>query len=82
MKKKHNTQVIREGNDITLVGWGAQLSIMEQACVEAEKVSDTVVTKLLSNTLRICIIDFPKLGTLSSDNFGFLNILQHGILRN
>lgn len=32
-------QVIREGSDITLVGWGAQLSIMEQACVEAEKVS-------------------------------------------
>jgi len=33
------TQVIREGSDITLVGWGAQLSIMEQACVDAEKVS-------------------------------------------
>ncbi|EXB94816.1 2-oxoisovalerate dehydrogenase subunit beta [Morus notabilis] len=30
-------EVIREGNDITLVGWGAQLSIMEQACIEAEK---------------------------------------------
>ncbi|KVI08370.1 Transketolase, C-terminal [Cynara cardunculus var. scolymus] len=25
-------EVIREGSDITLVGWGAQLSIMEQAC--------------------------------------------------
>jgi pyruvate/2-oxoglutarate/acetoin dehydrogenase E1 component len=33
------TQVIREGSDITLVGWGAQLSIMEQACLDAEKVS-------------------------------------------
>lgn len=32
-------QVIREGTDITLVGWGAQLSIMEQACVEAAKVN-------------------------------------------
>lgn len=32
-------QVIREGSNITLVGWGAQLSIMEQACIEAEKVS-------------------------------------------
>lgn len=31
-------QVIREGNDITLVGWGAQLTIMEQACLDAEKV--------------------------------------------
>ncbi|KAF5930100.1 hypothetical protein HYC85_030973 [Camellia sinensis] len=30
-------EVIREGSDITLVGWGAQLSVMEQACVEAEK---------------------------------------------
>ncbi|TXG73017.1 hypothetical protein EZV62_001596 [Acer yangbiense] len=30
-------QVIREGSDITLVGWGAQLSIMEQACIDAEK---------------------------------------------
>lgn len=32
-------QVLREGTDITLVGWGAQLSIMEQACVEAAKVN-------------------------------------------
>lgn len=30
--------MIREGNDITLVGWGAQLSVLEQACVDAEKV--------------------------------------------
>lgn len=30
--------MICEGSDITLVGWGAQLSIMEQACLEAEKV--------------------------------------------
>ncbi|KAG5517775.1 hypothetical protein RHGRI_038224 [Rhododendron griersonianum] len=30
-------EVIREGSDISLVGWGAQLSVMEQACVEAEK---------------------------------------------
>uniref|UniRef100_A0A0A0M2B6 3-methyl-2-oxobutanoate dehydrogenase (2-methylpropanoyl-transferring) n=1 Tax=Cucumis sativus TaxID=3659 RepID=A0A0A0M2B6_CUCSA len=29
--------VIREGSDITLVGWGAQLSVMEQACIDAEK---------------------------------------------
>lgn len=33
------TQVIQEGSDITLVGWGAQLSIMQQASMEAEKVS-------------------------------------------
>lgn len=32
-------QVIRQGSDITLVGWGAQLSTMEQACLDAEKVS-------------------------------------------
>lgn len=31
-------QVIRQGSDITLVGWGAQLAIMEQACADAEKV--------------------------------------------
>lgn len=31
--------MIREGSDITLVGWGAQLSIMEQACFDAEKVT-------------------------------------------
>ncbi|PKI61352.1 2-oxoisovalerate dehydrogenase subunit beta 1, mitochondrial isoform X1 [Punica granatum] len=30
-------EVIREGSDITVVGWGAQLSIMEQACAGAEK---------------------------------------------
>lgn len=30
-------EVIREGSDITLVGWGAQLSVMEQACLDAEK---------------------------------------------
>ncbi|KAH1067922.1 hypothetical protein J1N35_032909 [Gossypium stocksii] len=29
-------EVIRQGSDITLVGWGAQLSVMEQACNEAE----------------------------------------------
>lgn len=33
------TQVIQEGSDITLVGWGAQLSIMQHAIMEAEKVS-------------------------------------------
>lgn len=33
-----NSQVIREGSDITLVGWGAQLAVMEQACLDAEKV--------------------------------------------
>lgn len=37
-------KVLREGRDITLVGWGAQLSIMEQACLDAEKVSDCYVT--------------------------------------
>lgn len=28
-----------EGNDITLVDWGSQLLVVEQTCVEAEKVS-------------------------------------------
>ena len=31
-------QVIREDNDITLVGWGVQLTVMEQACLDVEKV--------------------------------------------
>lgn len=39
-------QVIREGSDITLVGWGAQLSVMEQACVEAEKVNEQLFMKI------------------------------------
>ncbi|KAK1262844.1 hypothetical protein QJS04_geneDACA009466 [Acorus gramineus] len=30
-------EVIREGSDITLVGWGAQLTVMEQACEDAAK---------------------------------------------
>ncbi|KAF9592081.1 hypothetical protein IFM89_011831 [Coptis chinensis] len=30
-------EVIRLGSDITLVGWGAQLALMEQACIDAEK---------------------------------------------
>lgn len=34
-------QVIQEGGDITLVGWGAQLAIMEQACIDAEKVNSS-----------------------------------------
>jgi 2-oxoisovalerate dehydrogenase E1 component beta subunit len=36
-----SAEVMREGSDITLVGWGAQLTIMEQACTEAAKVVDT-----------------------------------------
>lgn len=55
----NNIQVIRDGNDITLVGWGAQLSIMEQACGEAEKVSDIVLAKLLS--IILCTA-FPAYG--------------------
>lgn len=39
MNIKMCIQVIRQGSDITLVGWGAQLSTMEQACLDAEKVS-------------------------------------------
>ncbi|KAL6008153.1 hypothetical protein ACLOJK_033659 [Asimina triloba] len=30
-------EVIREGSDITLVGWGAQLGVLEQACTDAAK---------------------------------------------
>lgn len=33
------SQVIREGSDITIVGWGAQLSVLQQACDDAAKVS-------------------------------------------
>lgn len=50
MNIKMCTQVIRQGSDITLVGWGAQLSIMEQACLDAEKVRD------FSIALRTCIL--------------------------
>ncbi|KAK9723582.1 hypothetical protein RND81_05G009700 [Saponaria officinalis] len=32
-----HAEVIREGSDITLVGWGAQLAIMEEACNDAQK---------------------------------------------
>ncbi|CAK9208164.1 unnamed protein product [Sphagnum jensenii] len=32
-----SAEVMREGSDITLVGWGAQLTILEQACTEAAK---------------------------------------------
>jgi len=32
-----SAEVIRKGSDITLVGWGAQLAIMEEACEEAAK---------------------------------------------
>ncbi|KAI5015019.1 hypothetical protein ZWY2020_056409, partial [Hordeum vulgare] len=31
-------EVIRKGSDITLVGWGAQLAVLEQACEDASKV--------------------------------------------
>ncbi|KAG8062241.1 hypothetical protein GUJ93_ZPchr0003g17183 [Zizania palustris] len=30
-------EVIRKGNDITLIGWGAQLAVLEQACEAAAK---------------------------------------------
>ncbi|XP_070047984.1 2-oxoisovalerate dehydrogenase subunit beta 2, mitochondrial-like isoform X2 [Nicotiana tomentosiformis] len=44
-------EVIREGSDITLVGWGAQLSTMEQACIEAAKLEAPVA--------RVCGLDTP-----------------------
>lgn len=51
------TQVIRPGSDITLVGWGAQLSIMEQACIDAEKVSDCYFERESVRTCNLhCII--------------------------
>lgn len=31
-------QVIQEGSDITLVGWGAQISVLKDACTDAAKV--------------------------------------------
>lgn len=45
-------QVIQEGSDITLVGWGAQLSVMEQACVEAEKVN----VQLFMKKIYLCCL--------------------------
>lgn len=51
--------MIREGSDITLVGWGAQLAVMEQACVDAEKVSEcTTITKSI---LIIAFLTSPLL---------------------
>lgn len=47
------TQVVRQGSDITLVGWGAQLSVMEQACLDAEKVS--FLTSQPKALIRPCI---------------------------
>jgi 2-oxoisovalerate dehydrogenase E1 component beta subunit len=32
-------QVIRKGSDITLIGWGAQLAVLKEACEDAAKVS-------------------------------------------
>lgn len=31
--------MIREGSDITLIGWGAQLTVLKEACEDAAKVS-------------------------------------------
>jgi len=31
--------VIRKGSDITLIGWGAQLAVLKEACEDAAKVS-------------------------------------------
>uniref|UniRef100_N1R0Z5 3-methyl-2-oxobutanoate dehydrogenase (2-methylpropanoyl-transferring) n=1 Tax=Aegilops tauschii TaxID=37682 RepID=N1R0Z5_AEGTA len=31
-------KVIRKGSDITLIGWGAQLAVLEQACEDASKI--------------------------------------------
>lgn len=44
--------MIREGTDITLVGWGAQLSVMEQACVDAEKVKVSCMDSINLLTLK------------------------------
>ena len=32
-------KVIRKGSDITLIGWGAQLAVLKEACEDAAKVS-------------------------------------------
>jgi pyruvate/2-oxoglutarate/acetoin dehydrogenase E1 component len=31
-------QIVRGGSDITVVGWGAQMTILDQACIDAAKV--------------------------------------------
>lgn len=36
-------QVVRKGTDITLVGWGAQMGVLEEACADAGKVLQTLV---------------------------------------
>ncbi|CAN7028629.1 unnamed protein product [Brassica rapa subsp. trilocularis] len=58
-------EVIREGNDITLVGWGAQLTVMEQACLDAEKVLDFIF-QLKDNWFKV-------------SNMGLELIMQEGI---
>lgn len=58
-------QIIREGNDITLVGWGAQLTVMEQACLDAEKVLNYIF-QLEDNWLAV-------------SNMGLELIMQEGI---
>lgn len=30
-------EVVREGNDITVIGWGAQMAVLDQACSDASK---------------------------------------------
>lgn len=48
--------MIREGSDITLVGWGAQLSIMEQACVEAEKVDSAPNGRFIIQFILVALL--------------------------
>ena len=44
--------MIRKGSDITLIGWGAQLAVLEQACEDAAKVS--YLHKLLNRKFNGC----------------------------
>ncbi|KAI7752242.1 hypothetical protein M8C21_023163 [Ambrosia artemisiifolia] len=54
-------EVIREGTDITLVGWGAQLTTMEQACVDAEKARKSFDIKRQKEGISCELIDLKTL---------------------
>lgn len=68
--------MIREGSDITLIGWGAQLSIMEQACIDAEKV--TGLTHGLCTKKFIFLTLLDGLEETINKLLESMSILKHG----
>lgn len=59
-------QVLREGSDVTVVGWGAQMLVLERACDAVEKVcrleswSNQVSSELVQAKSRFFSVDFSK----------------------